>query len=115
MKHAIALLITVATLGKTATSPVAYHGLLKLVGAPGEIFQGLHPLLIMRHALLIMQKKFASRGLAQALLQAGKTLADASGDLRAQMSREHDGGQLRVGWQRQSFGLGSGRPQGLGL
>jgi len=56
MKHAIALLITVATLKKTATSRVAYHDVPKPVGAPGEIFQGLHPSLIMRHALLIKQK-----------------------------------------------------------
>jgi hypothetical protein len=57
MKHAIALLITVVTLEKIAPSPVAYHGRPKPVGTPGEIFQGLHPSLIMRHALLIRQKK----------------------------------------------------------
>jgi len=97
MKHAIALLITVATLSKTATSPVAYHGLPKPVGAPGEIFQGLHPSLITWHALLIRQKKFASSRLTQALLQTGETLADASGKLRAQVLREHHGRQVSVG------------------
>lgn len=58
MKHAIALLITVAALEKTATSPVAYQGLPKLIGASALNFQELHPLLIRRHALLIMQKNF---------------------------------------------------------
>ena len=80
----------------------------KPVGASGLIFQELHPSLITLHASLIMPKKFTSCRLAQALLQTGETVADVSGNLLADVLREHHGWQMRVSEQCSSAWLAGG-------